>query len=141
MKTALLAFVLVLTFLALFLTSSSFSQQTDPERKKKVDTWMKTKLDLSRNILSGLTEEDFKKISDHAEGLFIATFFESLLLDREDYRQQVKAFEIATQELIRESKAKNLSGATLAYNHVVASCVRCHVIVRDAKKAANGAIK
>jgi cytochrome c556 len=135
MKRILLSAAAALLVLGLCLPAPTRSQQPKEEVKRKANAWMKTKLELSRHILGGLTEGDFKEISDNAEGLNIATYLEALFgPERADYRQQIRLFEIANQELIRQAKAKNLYGATLAYNQLVASCVQCHQIVRDAKR-------
>lgn len=135
MKRILLSAVAALVVLGLCLTAPSRSQEAKEDVKRKANAWMKTKLELSRHILGGLTEGDFKVISDNAEGLNIATYLEALFRsERTDYKQQIRLFEIANQELIRQAKAKNLFGATLAYNQLVASCVQCHQIVRDAKR-------
>jgi len=104
-------------------------------KKKEASAWMKTKIHLSRDLLLGLTEGDFDKISQNAKGLNFVNFLEGWVrADRPDYRQQIQLFAAANQELIRQAEAKNLYGATLAYNQLTVSCVQCHRIVRDAKK-------
>lgn len=103
--------------------------------QKKASVWMKTKTNLSMKILAGLTDADFGKIRDNAQALNVASFLEVLFKGKDPaYQQQVVLFVTANQELIRQAKAKNLYGATLAFNQLTVSCVQCHQIIRDAKK-------
>lgn len=124
-----------LVFCLIFATGGApLGQEPKEDVKKKASIWMKTKLELSRNILQGLTEGDFAKVETSAQGLNVTTFLETLFrAKRPDYQQQVQLFTFANQELVRQAKAKNLSGMSLAYNHLTNSCVHCHQIVRDAK--------
>ena len=115
---------------------SSSSSQDDPKKDKKAaNLWMKAKIGYSRAILVGLTEGDFDKIKTNAGALNLVHFFEGIFSAKnEDYRQQMAAFSMANKELIRQAEAKNIYGATLAYNQLTVSCVQCHVIVRNGKK-------
>jgi hypothetical protein len=54
--------------------------------------------------------------------------------DLPEYQRQVRYFDDANKELIRQADNKNLSGATLVYTQLTLSCVQCHTVVRDAKK-------
>lgn len=117
--------------------SSSFSgdKQPDKEAKKQASIWMKSKTKLSQEILVGLTEGDFEKIQKNAHGLNFVHFFEIIFTKKnDDYRQQAVQFAVANKELIRQAEAKNIYGATLAYNQLTVSCVQCHVVVRKENK-------
>ena len=48
-----------------------------------------------------------------------------------DYRAQLRTFELANQELIRQGKRGNSEGATLAFNQLTTSCVACHALLRE----------
>ncbi len=103
--------------------------------KQKAGVWMKAKTEYSRNVLAGLTEGDFAKISKNAKSLNFASYLE--VLDRANvpgYKQQIMLFVAANENLIRQAEDKNLLGATLAFNQLTVSCVQCHQLVRDAKK-------
>lgn len=114
--------------------ASAPSQEPKEEVKKKASVWMKTKLQFSQNILTGLTEADFGKIEKNADALNLTTLLEALFRSkRPDYNQQIQLFAFANSELVRQARAKNLAGATLAYNQLTNSCVHCHQILRDAK--------
>jgi hypothetical protein len=131
--------------LAFFLGESDGQQKTSPEPLKggitvtpperlKPDVWMKRKLEFSQEILAGLTEGDFQKVNDYAHMLnFVGYLSAWLRAEEPDYKRQVTYFEFAAKELIRQSKEKNVDGATLAYNQLTTSCVQCHKVVRAKK--------
>jgi hypothetical protein len=115
---------------------SRAGDKDDKDIKKKASVWMKTKLELSRHILEGLTDGDFKKIEGNAVALNLTHFLEALFTTKNPaYKQQVVLFTTANNEIVRQARAKNIYGATLAYNQLMVSCVQCHQIVRDAKKS------
>ncbi len=87
---------------------------------------MEKKLELSQNILAGLTESDFDKIRVNAEAMSYLGYLQRWIRgDRApDYKKQVVFFDFANQRLVRQAKAKNLEGATVAYNQLTVSCVQ-----------------
>ncbi|HZZ80520.1 MAG TPA: hypothetical protein VFE62_18600 [Gemmataceae bacterium] len=125
-----------LLLIGMMVLPASSSSQDDPKKDKKAaNAWMKAKVGFSREILIGLTEGDFKKIKLNATALNATHFFEAIFTTKSDeYRQQAAAFAMANNELVRQAEAKNIYGATLAYNQLTVSCVQCHVIVRNGKK-------
>lgn len=130
---------LILTTAALSVGASSIclssAQEKKPSKQEKASIWMKKKLEFSQNILAGLTECDFDKVRANAEAMDVLGYLEQWArADMPDYKRQVSYFEFANRELIRQARAKNLDGATLAYNQLTVSCVQCHKIVRDMKK-------
>jgi len=128
--------LLLIGLTALPSSSSSGDKKPDKDTKAKASLWMKAKTKLSQEILVGLTEGDFDKIARNAKGLNLVDYFEVIARAKtdEDYQQQARQFASANLELIRQAEAKNIYGATLAYNQLTVSCVQCHVIVRKAKK-------
>lgn len=126
---------LALLVIALALPAATSQGGDDKDIKKKANIWMKAKLEFSRQILEGLTDGDFDKIGQNARALNVAGFFDALFRPKNpDYKHQIVLFVSANDEIIRQAKAKNLLGATLAYNQLMVSCVQCHQILRDAKK-------
>jgi hypothetical protein len=130
---------LAATLAALSLYSATAGEKKPRKDKKKEDdkasTWMKRKLEHSQKILAGLTKEDFAVIEKSAEALRVVGYLASWdSADLPEYRRQVRYFEDANKELLRQARNKNLTGATLAYTQLTQSCVQCHVVVRDAKK-------
>jgi hypothetical protein len=134
MKTWLILLLASLLVVGGFSYPSRGGEKKEGE-KQKASVWMKAKTEYSRNILAGLTEADFDKIAENAKALNVTSFLEVLFRAKHPgYKQQVLLFASANQELIRQAKAKNLYGATLAFNQLTVSCVQCHQIVRDVKK-------
>lgn len=135
MKHSPLALAAVLLALAAYLVGPSFGQTAKPRAQDKASVWMEKKLEFSRNILAALTTADFDEIRRNAENMTFVGYLEKWERGGQpDYKRQVTYFEFASQELIRHAKAKNIDGATLAFNQLATSCIQCHKVVRDAKK-------
>jgi hypothetical protein len=129
------AAVALLVLLATCCICSSQTPQKKPDDQAKTSRLMKKKLEFSQNVLAGLTEGDFDKISNNAEMLNVVSYLgKGTHADLEEYQRQLTYFDMANQELIRHAKRKNIDGATLWYNLLTTSCVQCHTIVRGAKK-------
>jgi cytochrome c556 len=109
----------------------------DPS-SEKASAWMKQKLELSQNILSGLTQGDFEAVELNAQRMNIVNYLEKWAAadkpEYADYKRQLSYFEMANREILRQSRAKNVEGATLAYNQLTVSCVQCHQVVRKTRK-------
>ena len=135
MKKLMVVLVAIGCVFVLNLESSPGGEKGKQGGKKAASAWMQAKIDFSKEILRGLTEANFDKISLNAKALNITSFLEEWAkADQSEYRQQIALFNSANKELIRQAEAKNLYGATLAYNQLTVSCVQCHRIVRDVKK-------
>ncbi len=101
----------------------------------KASVWMKQKREFTQNILAGLTQGDFDKISANASAMDFLGYLEQWArAGRPGYKQQATYFAFANRELVRHAKEKNIDGATLAFTQLTTSCVQCHKIVRDIKK-------
>ena len=59
-------------------SSSSGGKKTDKDVKNEASIWMKSKNKLSQEILMGLTEGDFDKITKNARALDFVNFLEVL---------------------------------------------------------------
>src|SRR5262245_40471326 len=105
---------------------------------EKPSDWMKQKLEMSQNILAGLTKGDFDAVETNAQKMNVVNHLEKLVAADQphykEYMRQLAAFESANRELLRQSGKKNIEGSTLAYVQLTVSCVQCHRVVRDAKK-------
>jgi hypothetical protein len=135
MKYHLIALTAAIVTLVAFSVRLTDAQERSAARQEKSSIWMKKKLELSQNILAGLTESDFEKIRANAEAMGFLGYLEKWVrADRPDYKRQISHFEFANQELIRQARDENVEGATLAYTQLTVSCVQCHKIVRDVKK-------
>lgn len=101
----------------------------------KASVWMTRKLEFSQKILQGLTKGDFELIRKNADAMTVVNYLENW--DRAgspEYRKQLKEFESANKDLVRQAGNKDVVAATRAYTRLVVSCVECHTVVRDAKK-------
>jgi hypothetical protein len=125
----------LLAALAMLGGPASRGQEKGPPGDDKAERWMRRKLEVSQNILDGLTRADFDKVGANAETLTVLSYLEKWArADDPAYQRQVGLFDYASRDLIRQAREKNLDGATLAYHQLTVSCVRCHKLVRDAKK-------
>lgn len=123
-----------LAITAVVLGSSLLGQDKGSKKPtpKEASVWMQMKLDFTQGILKGLTESDFDKIAANAMAMNIAGYFEAWnRSDNPEYKRQLSYFDFANKELARQAAAKNIDGATLAYNQLAVSCVACHKVVRD----------
>jgi hypothetical protein len=101
----------------------------------KASVWMTKKLEFSQKILHGLTKGDFELVRKNADAMIVVGYLEKW--DRAaipEYKRQLKAFEDANKELIRQADKEDVQAATRAYAKLVVSCVECHTVVRDTKK-------
>ena len=119
-------------------TSLSLAEDKHDVVPAKRNVWMKQKLELSQNILAGLTEADFDKITNSAKALTVSGYLEKWIERGKPqhfaYELQRANFEFYNRELIRQAKDKNIDGAALSYHLMTTSCIECHKIVRDVKK-------
>lgn len=108
---------------------------TEEQGQQKTSFWMKQKLQLSQNILAGLTAGDFEKITASAESMSVLNHLEGFVRRQSPgYKAQVTFFQFANDELIRAAHQKNLERATLAFTQLTISCVNCHKQLRAAPK-------
>jgi hypothetical protein len=99
--------------------------------QKPMSYWMEAKLGYSKAILEDLTKGDFEKLADEAQQMRLIGKMEGFVRRKsEPYRNQLSAFDIANQELIRQARLGNAEGAALAFNQLTTSCVSCHVLLR-----------
>ncbi len=126
-----------LTFLLLLaLGMPSFAHAEGTEQgSQQASFWMKQKLQLSQNILAGLTSGDFEMIKASAESLSVLNHLEGFVRRQNPgYTAQVTIFQFANDELIRAAHKQNLERATLAYTQMTISCVNCHKQLREIEK-------
>jgi hypothetical protein len=103
----------------------------DEPKDDEPSIWMKQKLAYSQRILNGLATEDYEMIAENATAMKGLSRIEGFVRSKtEGYRTQLKTFEFATSELIRNSEQENLDGATLAFTQMTISCVNCHKEIR-----------
>jgi hypothetical protein len=149
-KAEIMRLLLALTgiaFIVSFATSGVFSQEESAKPnateqvknqvvpqvsvQKPISYWMEAKLGYSKAILEDLTKGDFEKLADEAQQMRLIGKMEGFVRRKNEfYRNQMSAFDLANQELIRQAKLRNAEGAALAFNQLTTSCVSCHVLLR-----------
>lgn len=99
--------------------------------------FMRKKLELSKNVLEGLTTENYTLIAKNAKALKVmsqaAEWEVPTIPDVEHYLPYTAEFQRITTDLIKKAEAKNLDGATLDFVRLTTSCVNCHKYVRMGK--------
>jgi hypothetical protein len=99
--------------------------------------WMKKKLEWSQSLLAGLANADWQKMGKDARAMRTLSKIEGRFrrTDQADYRAQLAVFDQANSELVKAIDNENIDATTLAYMHLVHSCVNCHKILRQDAKA------
>ncbi|MGI9470971.1 MAG: hypothetical protein ACR2NZ_05540 [Rubripirellula sp.] len=109
--------------------------QTTKEAEKQVEPvsfWMEKKLEYSQDILRGLATGELEMVAEKAEQMRLLSKVEGWVRNRKPgYRAQFQAFEFANAEILRNARADNLDGATIAFQQLTISCVSCHKMLRD----------
>lgn len=111
--------------LAVVFSLFAFADEPKPQRQL-----MQKKLEHSREVLAGLSTEDFARVAESAQALERLTNQQWVAVESEPYRMHLKNFRFAASELHRFAGDKNLEGATLAYLQMTMSCIDCHKYLR-----------
>lgn len=112
---------------------SQAEETTDQaDEKKPVSFWMEKKLQYSQEMLAGLVTGDLEDIAVKAEQMrFLSKVEGWVRKGKTGYKEQLQAFDFANAEIERYAKAKNLEGATMAFQQLTISCVSCHALLRN----------
>lgn len=101
------------------------------EQEKSASVWMAKKLDYSKEILAGITVADSDRVKVAAGHMRALNKVEAFVHARNPaYREQLKAFQDANEEILRRSEADDLEGAATAFSQMTTSCIRCHKVLR-----------
>ena len=123
----------LLTFVAV-----AFAVAGGEQRPASRAEFMRTKLEFSKNVLEGLTLENYDAIAKNAKALKrlseAAEWEVPTIPNATDYVAFTSEFQRHTDELLQKAKDKNIDGATLAYLRLTMNCVKCHKYVREAPK-------
>lgn len=96
--------------------------------------FMRQKLDLSKQILEGLSVEKYALIAEGAKGLkALSEDAQWRVSPNVNYLRLSNEFQAQTQDMIEAANVENIDGATLAYVQMTLTCVKCHKLVRDQK--------
>lgn len=123
--------LVMLPLLAAFCMSQSRAGQ--PEKRSRGE-FMRQKLEYSKNVLEGLSLEQYSLIEKNAKALKAlsqaAEWEVPVIPNATDYVALTSEFQRSADDLVRCAKQSNIDGATLAYVKLTMNCVQCHKFVR-----------
>jgi hypothetical protein len=100
--------------------------------------FMRQKLEFSKDVLEGLSLEQFATIERSAKALkklSEASEWEvPTIPNATDYVAITTEFQRSCDDLLKQAKARNIDGATLSYLKLTMTCVQCHKFVRFSNK-------
>ncbi|GIW88956.1 MAG: hypothetical protein KatS3mg108_3280 [Isosphaeraceae bacterium] len=98
--------------------------------------FMRQKLEFAKNVLEGLTVENFDLVEKNARSLkrlsMAAEWEVPEIPHVEEYLPRTAEFQRLCDQIVAAARARNLDGATLGYVGLTTSCVNCHKYVRGA---------
>ncbi|MBL8819914.1 MAG: hypothetical protein JNL58_28070 [Planctomyces sp.] len=111
------------------------AKEQEPAPKNR-NRWMQAKRNHAQQIFSALTDGDFEQMELSGRRMLVAGviekwFAENPLKDDVEYREQLKAFDKATRDFVREAEDKDLEEAFEAYTRMSRSCIKCHQLMRS----------
>ena len=113
---------------------SGAAVQEQEKYQKDTSKMMLKKLEYSKDIMEGLTVENFDKITEAAQNLMLMSHeAEWKVVTTPEYLKASSEFRATVSRLREAGKKKNLDGATIAYFEVTLNCVRCHRQLRQNK--------
>jgi hypothetical protein len=114
---------------AVLVMAPGYAQQPSTRRE-----FMRKKLEYSKNVLEGLSLEDFGLVARNARALKamseVAAWRDSMIPNPQDYIPYTMEFQRQADELVQKANKSDLDGASLAYNQLTLTCVRCHKYAR-----------
>jgi hypothetical protein len=120
---------------------TAWATLTRAEQPNQVHTrreFMRQKLEFSKDVLEGLSLEQFASIERSAKALkklSEASEWEvPTIPNASDYVALTTEFQRNCDDLLKQAKARNIDGATLSYLKLTMTCVQCHKFVRFAGK-------
>lgn len=124
--------ILITTLFLLFVGGITYLAIAGQDAKQPESVWMKKKLEYSKDILGGITTEDFETVERAASAMRRLSELEGFARrkDTKAYRAQLAIFEFANEELLRHADKKDIDGAALAFTQLTLSCVNCHKQLR-----------
>ncbi|MDZ4847875.1 MAG: hypothetical protein SGI77_01150 [Pirellulaceae bacterium] len=101
-------------------------------KEQPMSFWMEKKLEYSKQILEALTAGNYEGIESNSEQMRLLGKIEGFVRRRSrSYSSHLQSFDLATRELTRQAREKNIEGATLAFHQLTTSCVACHRTIRE----------
>lgn len=118
--------------------TASAAETQEQDVPKNRNRWMQTKRRHAEQIFSALTDGDFEQMELSGRRMLVAGviekwFAENPLKDDVEYCAQLKAFDGATRDFVKEAQDKDLDEAFDAYVRMSRACVECHHLMRNAE--------
>src|SRR4029077_6797364 len=105
------------------------------EGKRSRSDFMRQKLEFSKNVLEGLSLEDYPMIEKNAKSLKrlsqAAEWEVPTIPNATDYVALTTEFQRYADDLIRHARQSNIDGATRAYVKLTMTCVKCQKSARS----------
>jgi hypothetical protein len=124
--------------LALAILGATVAGVAAGQEKRSRGEFMRQKLEFSKNVLEGLSLEQFPAIEKNARALKklseAAEWEVPTIPNATDYVALTTEFQRYADDLAKSAKQGNIDGATLAYLKLTMNCVQCHKYVRFASR-------
>jgi hypothetical protein len=134
---SVLAVALVATILIMVSIGERGQAQQDLPQGSRA-AFMRQKLEFSKNLLEGLTVENYDQIEKNARALKklsqAAEWEVPTIPNVEEYLPLTNEFQRFCDEIAKAAKKKNIDSATLGYVRLTTNCVHCHKYVREITK-------
>ena len=128
----------VLALVSLPFVPALSTGRASQQRKQTRSEFMRRKLEFSKNVLEGLSLEQYPMIEKNAKALKVlsqaAEWEVPMIPNATDYVALTSEFQRYTDDLVKAAKQGNIEGATLAYVKLTMNCVQCHKYVRFASQ-------
>jgi len=116
----------------------TLTRAEQPIQARSRREFMRQKLEFSKDVLEGLSLEQFASIERSAKALKklseAAEWEVPTIPNATDYVALTTEFQRSCDDLLKQAKARNIDGATLSYLKLTMTCVQCHKFVRFASK-------
>jgi hypothetical protein len=121
-------FVAVVVFVLVVVAHGEQKEQkAEQSEKTTVELLMQDKLEHVKSVLDGMVNEDYDKISEHAEMLGLISRAASWhVVDLDEYDSFSDRFQQASTKLLGAAKQENRDAVTLQYLQLTLSCIECH---------------
>lgn len=134
----ILAAAVMLVVVGLPLVATLSASRADPQVPRTRGEFMRQKLEFSKNVLEGLSLEQYPVIEKNARALKrlsqAAEWEVPMIPNATDYVALTTEFQRYADDLARNAREHNIDGATLAYVKLTVNCVQCHKYVRFASR-------
>lgn len=105
-----------------------------PAAQRSNQLLMRDKLAYATKALEGLSMEDYGKIAEAGDFMYMISRAASWhVIPTERYAQISRNFQEQALDLKRHAEAKNLDAAALDYTRITLTCVQCHSYMRESR--------